>query len=77
MARWDDEEMVWIKPVLEDVICKDCVYREKDRYVKGKLIVHGAELGMCEKHKDLKPPEILFYKAGCEFYKKEERNGTP
>lgn len=71
MARWDDEEFAKGTPVLEDVICKDCAYREKDRFVKGKLIVHGAELSTCKKYQGMKPPEILFSKAGCEQYEKE------
>ncbi|MEE8808785.1 MAG: hypothetical protein SOI44_10265 [Lactimicrobium sp.] len=57
-------------PDLNKCMCRDCVFREKDRKGKG-VFVHGALLDMCDVYPNNKPYEILFEGAKCQYYVKK------
>lgn len=60
----DDNCFVLKEPDITKILCKDCLYRAKDR-ANGKF--KGATLGLCYAY-DWKPPEILWEHKDCPYY---------
>lgn len=60
----------------DDIKCKDCVFRKPDLVQDGKVIVKGYKNGYCKVYtpeiSNGKPNDILFEKADCEYYQKDE-----
>ena len=55
------------KPDLEEIDCRDCVLRAKDRKI-GKEVINGAQLSVCEAFPFLKPNEVLWENERCPYY---------
>ena len=55
MAKWDNEELSWVRPDKNKIQCSKCMLREKDR-LDGEI--DGATLGVCEAFQ-FKPPMVL------------------
>ena len=72
MARWENEDWKVETPKLDKVVCKNCVFREKDRYYKDKLVCEGATLGTCKVYPMTKPAGILFDGDDCEYHTEED-----
>lgn len=70
--RWADEEIIGRDPE-DDIACKDCVYRLPEITLpSGKTAVQYKK-AMCEVFKHNKPNDVLWKKAECPFYEKDER----
>jgi len=72
MARWDNEEFALQRPDENRIICKDCVFREKDRQF-GKSVICGCTLDICQVYSNSnpKPHDILFKNKPCGYYVSE------
>ena len=77
MARLENESLKMVHPDDENVICKDCVFRDPDRIYKGKTVCKGSTLSTCKVFPGhdkggYKDTNILFYGADCDFYVSEK-----
>ena len=63
--RFYDDNPVWVLPDENEIMCKDCYLREKDRKI-GNTVIKGATLGICVAFK-VKPQEIL-NGEDCPYY---------
>ena len=72
--RWADEEWKWEFPDPNEVVCKDCVFREPDAKA-GKTLIDGATKSMCEVY-NLKPHGILFHGEDCDYYMSEDEQNA-
>lgn len=65
-------------PNKNEIICKDCIFRDRTTITLGAKEIHvGITKAFCEKYKSPpksngKPHDVLFNNGDCEFYAKEE-----
>ena len=60
-------------PDKDKIACKDCAFRDKTIVtIIGKTIQAGITKGNCEMY-ELKPHDVLFQNAPCQFYSKETK----
>lgn len=70
--------IVMTKPDAGRIACKDCIFRDRTSIeVANKVIFPGVTKGTCEIYKGppegvLKPHNVLFNNARCEYYMKDE-----
>lgn len=79
MARWENEKWTVQHPDAEKIPCGDCVFRDPDRFVNGKLVCKGATLSTCKVFPGqgkggYKETNILFYGADCDYYVSEKED---
>lgn len=69
--RWHDEMMQTVTPS-DDIICKTCLFRLADVEVAGTTIKRHT-YGNCKifETPEMKPDEVLWEGAECEYYEKE------
>ena len=67
--RWEKEKWNVTSPNDDEIVCKDCIYRLKDRKA-GDTVIHGASLGECDVFK-IKPVPILMDGEECPYYLSE------
>ena len=68
--RWEDEELKFTSPDVNQIVCKDCVFRLKDGNFRGQII-YGAAKGECDVF-PIKPITVLFDGEQCEYYFSEK-----
>lgn len=67
--RFEDDSIHPLdKPDEKKIVCRDCKFREADRF-NGKI--KGSTLAMCEKY-HTKPSAVLWDNADCEEWESEE-----
>lgn len=65
-------------PDSKNIMCKDCVYRDKTEVTLGdKVIKVGITKAFCEKYPEPpksngKPHEVLFLNYNCQYYRKDK-----
>ena len=66
--EFNSADMKLRRPDIQKIQCKDCIFREKDRF---NGAVKGATLSLCECF-DGKPYDILWENAECIYYESED-----
>jgi len=68
-TKWEHDAGELVFPDKKKIVCKDCMFREKDRPF-GKSVIDGATLDMCEVFPVIqgKPDGVLWKGAKCPYY---------
>ena len=71
--RWNEEVWSGTTPP-KDICCKDCMFKLEPATIGGQIIERHT-YGCCAlyEYPDMKPHEVLWDGAQCEFWEKEEK----